>query len=949
MLFRRVLCGLLVLFFLATSIAAAGQIRVVKNAEIILGDRDNYFRVYDDRNIRDQTLRFDEVKNFSRDYEGYDEIVACDVDGNGVDEIVMGDVSDNKIHIYNATGRSLVELASRDVGFEREDHLACGDVDGDGKDEIVVADNDRDKFVVIYVEGRSTSTVESDRISYGIWGGDGFAVGDVWDDNTRAPGRDGKAEILHADTDRDRIYVFTYTQNTIREVKSFPVKFKEYGMEYNQYDREDEIAVCDVDGDGFNEIVFGNGEDTHSVHVFEAESSDDNVIISFSFKPTTRGFTHGDRLVCGDVNMDGVDEIVIGDDDSGKIYVFTADGRELASMDVDFSSFCEGSESLCYSDGIAIGDIDGDSIVVEEMGCTDGSINNQVIAVINAPPKHAGINFNPNDPFYAQDFSIKYEKRDRSLSSYSTTLVQDVAVSAKLSAEWGTPFVKKTFKLGFSRSFKWKEYEATEYRLTVAEGLTVENYDVAITLTAPVQFCEFKIVKPESMAVINGEQQYIMVTKPKGSPTVYKQDLMNPQHYTNLGIPQLHNVGNILTYPSNKNGLYHYSVGSENLSRQFDVSSTAVHYYYSEEITNTRERQMTSELRAYIEVGLSSGYPRAFSVQGSLRGEYGNQQVTTARVEFTEQTDFLVNYPGNRYFDQNNSSKIYTVGFVLYTDSDDGHIILDWYVPSHGAYYAQQYSRGTGAQGLGSARFGSGLVGSVIWGDIGTSAVGGAYIYTENMNAQNGTEINVPIRVRNAENVKNMDIELRFDSSVLRAKEAISGTLTQNSLLESNVGDTVRIAFVDTQGISGNGSVAVVTFEVIGAPGSECTLVLTASGNTVSGARIDFSTGNGIIKVLSTDAQQESLRGLRGDCDGNGRLDSNDAKMALQMAVGTIEVNLIADMNGDSRVTSTDAAQILDIAAQTSLSRASDAMRGYHPGIKEHEIVDYSRMLGGRR
>jgi len=279
---------------------------------------------------------------------------------------------------------------------------------------------------------------------------------------------------------------------------------------------------------------------------------------------------------------------------------------------------------------------------------------------------------------------------------------------------------------------------------------------------------------------------------------------------------------------------------------------------------------------------------------------------------------------------------------------------LDWYVPSHGSYYAREYA--TGAQGLagtgliGVESFGRGFgsIGSVLWGDIGTSAIGGAYIYTENMNAQNNTEIYVPVKVRNAENLRNMDIELSFDSNVLRAKEVNSGTLTQNSLLESNiVGDAVKIAFVDSQGIRGNGSVATIVFEVIGNPGSQSTLVLTASGNDVNGDRIDFSTGNGIVSVVSTTAQSEVAGGLKGDCDGNGILSSNDALMALQMAVGKIEVNLIADMNGDGQVKSTDAAQILDLSTQTSTNRASNALRGYHPGIKTHEIIDCSKLMGG--
>jgi hypothetical protein len=50
---------------------------------------------------------------------------------------------------------------------------------------------------------------------------------------------------------------------------------------------------------------------------------------------------------------------------------------------------------------------------------------------------------------------------------------------------------------------------------------------------------------------------------------------------------------------------------------------------------------------------------------------------------------------------------------------------------------------------------------------------------------------------------------------------------------------------------------------------------------------------------------------MKGDCDGDGDMDVFDALIALKMAVGKIEVNLIADMNVDGQVTSFDAAEIM--------------------------------------
>ncbi len=56
------------------------------------------------------------------------------------------------------------------------------------------------------------------------------------------------------------------------------------------------------------------------------------------------------------------------------------------------------------------------------------------------------------------------------------------------------------------------------------------------------------------------------------------------------------------------------------------------------------------------------------------------------------------------------------------------------------------------------------------------------------------------------------------------------------------------------------------------------------------------------------------------DVDGNGRVDSTDARLALQAAVGKVTLTekqkTAADVNGDGRVDSTDARQILQQAVK---------------------------------
>ncbi|MBM3132005.1 MAG: hypothetical protein FJZ95_03095 [Chloroflexi bacterium] len=83
-------------------------------------------------------------------------------------------------------------------------------------------------------------------------------------------------------------------------------------------------------------------------------------------------------------------------------------------------------------------------------------------------------------------------------------------------------------------------------------------------------------------------------------------------------------------------------------------------------------------------------------------------------------------------------------------------------------------------------------------------------------------DIRVPIRVEGASNVGSLDIVLGYDATVLQAMEVVPGPLAQNAMMEYNVAKTgqVAIGMIDSSGITGDGSVAVIGFERINATGT---------------------------------------------------------------------------------------------------------------------------------
>ena len=86
----------------------------------------------------------------------------------------------------------------------------------------------------------------------------------------------------------------------------------------------------------------------------------------------------------------------------------------------------------------------------------------------------------------------------------------------------------------------------------------------------------------------------------------------------------------------------------------------------------------------------------------------------------------------------------------------------------------------------------------------------------------------VPIEVTGAANIGSMYLELAYDATVLTPTEVKRGKLTANSLLQPNLDDPgrVKIALIDASGFSGDGSVAVVVFDVPGKDGATSPLTL---------------------------------------------------------------------------------------------------------------------------
>ncbi len=112
------------------------------------------------------------------------------------------------------------------------------------------------------------------------------------------------------------------------------------------FGEHDDLAAGDVNDDGVDEIVIADRDD----HFYILDTNG-TLLGEFNREGISNEFEEGDRLAVGDVRFNPGEEILIGDRNDN-IYVYDQYGQELNHFDVDFAMF----------DGLATGDVDDDGM-----------------------------------------------------------------------------------------------------------------------------------------------------------------------------------------------------------------------------------------------------------------------------------------------------------------------------------------------------------------------------------------------------------------------------------------------------------------------------------------------------------------------------------------------------------------------------------------------------------
>jgi Ca2+-binding RTX toxin-like protein len=267
-----------------------------------------------------------------------------DVDVAEVDDIVTGAGFGGAPHVKafsGASGSALSSFLAYSPSFSGGVRVAVGDVNGDGFDDIITGAGPGAGAHVKVFDGVSHTELRS-FFAYApaFTGGVFVAAGDV--------NGDGADDIITG-TDAGTVpHVKVFDGTTGAEIRSFFA----YPSTFAGGVR---VAAGDVNADGFDDIITGVGPGAGAhVKVFDGLTS--AVIRSFfAYAPA---FTGGVYVAAGDINRDGAADIITGTDAGAAPHVKVFD----ATTGAEIRSFFAYSPTFLGGVRVAAGDINGDGL-----------------------------------------------------------------------------------------------------------------------------------------------------------------------------------------------------------------------------------------------------------------------------------------------------------------------------------------------------------------------------------------------------------------------------------------------------------------------------------------------------------------------------------------------------------------------------------------------------------
>ncbi len=262
--------------------------------------------------------------------------------------IVMGSSSgvgpSSTVTIFNSKGEVSATLVPF-TGFKGVIRTAVGDVNGDGTDDIVAASGPGISPIVKIFDGASNKELSSFRpFGAGFHGGLSVAVGDT--------NGDGFADIMIG-TQSGGNHIAIFSGLNFSKLKDF----LPFGLNYQGGVN---LAFGDINADGFSDAIIGASTGSTRVVVIDVSSTGLGKFTIFRsfFAMNSSALSGGVLVAAGDIDKDGICDILIGSGQGAvdpQLRIFSGENNKLLITIRLNNRFLNGSR-------VTFGDINGDGV-----------------------------------------------------------------------------------------------------------------------------------------------------------------------------------------------------------------------------------------------------------------------------------------------------------------------------------------------------------------------------------------------------------------------------------------------------------------------------------------------------------------------------------------------------------------------------------------------------------
>lgn len=271
---------------------------------------------------------------------------AGDVNGDGFGDLLAGDT----IYLGSASGLSTSSTLGPFGTGSKQSAAGVGDVDGDGYGDFAIGDGSATGILYF---GNSTATLA-------LAGGWVSSGGDI--DN------DGFADVIVGNSSNAAIVYYgsatARTSMTTVTISKPAAEGANFGFGV--------AGACDLDGDGTPEVIVSTCQRRNG-YVYFGGGRTFGTPVAVPINATTLGCPRASALTCaGDVNGDGIDDLLVGDFGYSGVASFTGQvllyfgGSTADTLNLTADSFINGSNNTEFStndygsNAIGLGDVNKD-------------------------------------------------------------------------------------------------------------------------------------------------------------------------------------------------------------------------------------------------------------------------------------------------------------------------------------------------------------------------------------------------------------------------------------------------------------------------------------------------------------------------------------------------------------------------------------------------------------